>query len=161
TGQILLVSAGTDGTQGNTISTQPYISADGRYVAFKSDATNLVSGDTNGTTDVFVKDMQTGQLIRVNTDSSGVQANGYGDNPRLSADGRYVAFISSATNLVAGDSNGVDDIFVKDLLTGQTRIGSTSSSGAQSDALCDMGGMSADGRYLSFGTMATTLVSGD
>jgi flagellin-like hook-associated protein FlgL len=93
------------------------ISADGRYVAFNSDATNVVAGDTNGWGDAFIKDTLTGITTRVSTNSSGGQATGgYSSSVyAISADGRYVAFASDATNLVAGDTNGQQDAFLKDL----------------------------------------------
>jgi Tol biopolymer transport system component len=93
------------------------ISADGRFVAFSSFADNLVAGDTNGTYDVFVKDLQTGTITRVSTDSAGTQGNSASLNPPISADGRFVAFDSEASNLVADDTNGHRDVFVKDLQT--------------------------------------------
>ena len=89
------------------------ISADGRFVAFASDATNLVSGDTNGAADVFVRDRQAGTTERVSVDSAGNQASG-GDSlrPAISADGRFVVFHSDATNLVGSDTNGATDVFI-------------------------------------------------
>ncbi len=114
TGQTTRVSVRSDGTQGNGNSEEPFISTDGRYVAFDSEATNLVSGDTNGTWDVFVHDRQTGQTTRVSVRSNGTQGNGASGLPSISTDGRYVAFESGATNLVSGDTNGKTDIFVHD-----------------------------------------------
>ena len=105
------VSMDSAGNEGNGGSGGPAISADGRFVAFNSDATNLVPGDTNGRTDVFVHDRQTGTTERVSADSAGV---GGGSGAALSADGRFVAFASYATNLVAGDTNRVVDVFVHD-----------------------------------------------
>src|SRR5207247_8500457 len=103
----------------------PAFSADGRFVAFDSDATDLVAGDTNGTTDVFVHDRQTGTTERVSVVSGGgTQGNGTSGGffafPALSADGRLVAFQSDAANLVAGDTNGATDLFVHDRHTGAT-----------------------------------------
>src|SRR5207249_6721018 len=110
----------------------PALSADGRFVAFGSDATNLVAGDTNGTTDVFVHDRQTGTTERVSVASGGgTQGNGKSGGffafPALSADGRFVAFQSDATNLVAGDTNGATDVFVHDRQTGTTEPASVPS----------------------------------
>ena len=95
-------------------SQRPSISADGRYVAFESDASNLVSGDTNYHPDIFVHDRQTGQTTRVSVASDGTQANGHSFDPSISADGRYVAFGSEADNLVSGDT-GRFDIFVREM----------------------------------------------
>src|SRR5439155_1725953 len=105
------------GTEGNAASLGFALSADGRFVAFRSDATNLVAGDTNGTTDVFVHDRQTGATERMSVGSGGVQGNGFSAGPALSADGRFVAFRSVGTNLVAGDTNGATDVFVHDRQT--------------------------------------------
>jgi Tol biopolymer transport system component len=103
------VSVASDGTQGNSGSAWSAISADGRYVAFDSSATNLVPGDTNGVLDVFIHDRQTGQTSRVSVASDGTQGNGASHLPAISADGRYVAFTSFATNLVPGDTNNTSD----------------------------------------------------
>src|SRR5262249_50865216 len=115
------VSVSSAGAQANNGSLQPALSADGRFVAFQSSASNLVPGDTNGRSDIFVHDRVTGVTTRVSVADEGVQADGDSSQPTLSADGRFVAFSSSATNLVTGDTNGVMDVFVHDRLTGQTR----------------------------------------
>jgi len=110
------VSIASDGTQGNSDSFAPNISADGRYVTFCSDASNLIAGDTNGFADIFVHDRKTGVTTRVSVASDGMQGNDWsGAGASISADGRYIAFASSANNLVEGDTNGVSDIFVIDL----------------------------------------------
>jgi archaellum component FlaF (FlaF/FlaG flagellin family) len=106
------VSIASDGTQGNGVSWNTSISADGRYVAFHSTADNPIPGDTNGYSDVFVHDQQTGQTQRVSVASNGTQGNGNSHSPSISADGRYVAFVSAADNLVPGDTNDVSDVFV-------------------------------------------------
>ena len=121
TGQTTRVSVASDGTQGNDSSGRLSISANGRYVAFASLATNLVSGDTNGAMDTFVYDRQTGQTTRVSGQlQTGTQGNDDSGFPSISADGRYIAFWSYASNLVSGDTNGVMDVFVNDRQTGQT-----------------------------------------
>jgi len=109
------------------------LSGDGRYLAFSSPAYNLVESDTNGAADMFVRDRQTGDLIRVSVNSAGVQGNANSASGMISADGRYVAFVSSATNLVAGDTNGTADLFVHDLQTGQTTRVNLGSTGQQSN----------------------------
>jgi Tol biopolymer transport system component len=113
------VSVDSSGVQGDNDSSAPSISADGRYVAFWSMASNLVAGDTNGTWDVFVRDRTAGTTERVSLDSSGAQANGPSYGPAISADGRWVAFQSFASNLVPGDANGLYDVFVRDRLAGR------------------------------------------
>jgi Tol biopolymer transport system component len=139
-------------TRGNGDSTTPVISADGRYVAFPSLASNLVHGDHNGVSDVFVKDLRTGV---VRSASSGGDGPSF-DPPALSADGRFVAFVSSASNLVAGDTNGVDDVFVTDMRTGHvTRVSGGNGPAFGSPAI------SADGRYVAFRSEASTLAEGD
>jgi Tol biopolymer transport system component len=97
------------------------ISADGRFVAYDSDATNLVRGDTNGAFDVFVRDRLRRTTVRASVSSTGRQGNGHSVSPALSANGLYVAYTSVATNLVKGDTNHRSDVFVRDLRTGVTR----------------------------------------
>lgn len=164
TGEITRVNTTSTGAQatGGGV-TGATISADGRFVLFASTATNLVSGDTNGVSDVFLKDLQTGSLTRVSTSSSGDQATGgQSDSPTISADGRYISFFSDATNLVAGDSNGLGDIFVKDMQTGLTTRVNTSSTGAQATGTFAFSpAISANGRYVVFSTGASNLISGD
>jgi Tol biopolymer transport system component len=128
-GQTIRVSVDSAGNQADgssdLVSDGPQISADGSHVAFESTATNLVPGDTNTCTfdvqsfgaagqcpDVFVHDLQTGATIRVSVDSSGNQADGWSSNPAVDADGSAIAFLSAATNLVPGDTNGAPDVFV-------------------------------------------------
>jgi Tol biopolymer transport system component len=155
------VSLDSNGNQGNGVSSFPSISADGRYVAFSSGATNLVPGDTNGKTDVFVRDLQTGTTTRVSVDSNGNQGNNGSQTPSMSADGRYVAFFSDASNLVPGDTNGATDVFVRDLQTGTTTRVTLDSSGNQADGGSDLASISAHGRYVTFRSFATNLVAGD
>ena len=161
TGTTTRVSTDGSGTQGNSDSYMPSISADGRYVAFRSDASNLVTGDTNGTYDIFVKDVTTGTITRVSTDSSGNQSYRPSNSPSISADGRYVAFQSSAGNLVPHDNNGTYDIFVKDATTGTITRVSTDSSGNQGNRFSSSPSISADGRYVAFSSSASNLVPGD
>ena len=106
------VSVDTNGTQGNGSSASPSISADGRYVTFYSNASNLVSGDTNNAPDIFVYDTVANTTRRVSVDSNGTQGNNTSTSPSISADGSRVAFYSEASNLVSGDTNGYADIFV-------------------------------------------------
>ncbi|MCB8926876.1 MAG: PD40 domain-containing protein [Ardenticatenaceae bacterium] len=128
------VSVASDGTEANAFSWWSSISADGRYVAFQSHASNLVSGDTNGTGDIFVYDRQTGQTTRVSVSSDGTEGNANSDYPSNSADGRYVAFQSDASNLVSDDTNLATDVFVHDQQTGQTTRVSVASDGTEGNA---------------------------
>ena len=108
------VSVDSAGNQGNGDGTDVALSADGRFVAFTSAAPDLVAGDTNGVSDVFVHDRQTGATERVSVDSAGTQPNGDSTDVALSADGRFFAFTSAAPDLVAGDTNGAADVFAHD-----------------------------------------------
>jgi Tol biopolymer transport system component len=161
TGTTERVSVSSSGTQANSRSMSPAISADGRYVAFESNASNLVAGDTNDRRDVFVRDRATGTTRRVSVSSSGTQANSRSMSPAISADGRYVAFNSDARNLVAGDTNRAQDVFVHNRSTGTTRRVSKSSSGTQANQRSSTGGISADGRYVAFESIARNLIAGD
>lgn len=161
TGDVVRVSTDADNQQangGNSYYAQ--VSADGRYVLFESDANNLVADDTNGTRDIFLKDLQTDEITRVSTDSDGIQGLGKSAKAQFSPDGRYVLFESNSSSLVAGDTNGVRDIFRKDLLTDQIIRVSTTSDG--SEAMGDSFGaeLSADGRYLVFTSAAGNLAAG-
>lgn len=155
------VSVSSGGVQGDGHSTISSISGDGRYVAFTSVSTNLVAGDTNGVSDVFVHDRQTGQTTRVSVNSGGTEGNGASTTPQLSYDGRYVVFSSSASNLVAGDTNGASDVFVHDRQTGETTRVSVDGAGIQGNGDSISADISYDGRYVSFRSGATNLVSGD
>lgn len=155
------VSVSTTGVQANSISSTPSTSADGRYVMFYGYASNLVSGDTNGRADVFVHDRQTGVTSRLSVDSSGTQGNHHSYAGSMSAVGRHVAFFSEASNLVAGDTNGIHDVFVHDRQTGVTSRASVDSSGAQADSYSVEASISADGLFVAFNSAATTLVPGD
>ncbi len=161
TGQVLRVSVRGTATQANGHSSSPSISGDGRYIVFASEATNLVTGDTNEASDIFLRDMQTSVTTRVSVSSSGMQANGSSYGPKISPDGRYVAFRSQASNLVEGDTNGVDDIFVRDLHTNTTIRISQSSEGIQANGPSYSICFSADGRYVAFDSDASNLVPND
>ena len=139
------------------------LSADGRFVAFVSAGDNVVANDTNGYQDVFVRDLQTGTNVLVSVNSSGVgSGNGFSGSPVISPDGRFVAFVSSATGLAANDTNRNDDIYVRDLQNGTTTLVSVSADGtAGGSAASSSPVLSSDGRYLAFFSMAKNLVSND
>lgn len=155
------VSVASNGAQANGRSISPAISSGGRYVAFQSNATNLVSGDLNFSDDIFIHDRQSGLTILISVSSSGVQANFSSMLPSLSASGRQVAFRSYASNLVNGDTNDQYDIFVRDLDSNQTSRVSISSSGDQANGDSISAVISADGRYVAFVSEADNLVTGD
>jgi Ca2+-binding RTX toxin-like protein len=161
TGQTERVSVASDGTQGNDGSWVTSISADGRFVAFSSMASNLVPGDTNGREDVFVHDRQTGQTERVSVASNGTQGNRDSYAGSISADGRFVVFVSEAANLVQGDTNGTRDIFVHDRQTGRTERVSVASDGTEGNRGSEAPSISADGRFVVFHSEASNLVPGD
>jgi Tol biopolymer transport system component len=142
-------------------SYQASISGDGRYVAFASDAGNLLTTDTNGKRDVFVRDTVMGGTFRVNLGPAGVQADDHCESPRISADGEVVVFQSSATNLVAGDTNGFSDIFAHVIASGATERVSVSTAGVQGNQFSNYADVSNDGRYVAFTSVANTLVVGD
>jgi hypothetical protein len=142
--------------------TYPSISADGRFVCFTSGADNLVASDTNQCEDIFVRDRWTGTNERVSVSSMGAQANARSLYAAISADGRFVAFYSDATNLVPNDTNEASDIFVHDRLTGTTERVSVSNTEAQANGPSDyLPAISADGRFVAFTSDATNLVGGD
>jgi Tol biopolymer transport system component len=154
------VSVGQGGAQGNGYSARPALSADGRFVAFESAASNLVPGDTNRSVDVFVRDLETGRTRRASLRSGGGQSGG-GAGPAISANGRYVAFISGAADLVRGDTNGQADVFVHDLTAGTTKRASLGRGGVQANSGNVRPSISADGRYVAFESTADNLVPGD
>jgi Tol biopolymer transport system component len=155
------VSVDSTGIEGDDHSWEPSICADGSCVAFCGKSTNLVPGDTNGNFDVFVRNRVAGTTERASVDSSGQQGNGDSEEPAFSADGNCVAFSSWATNLVAGDNNGHEDVFVHDRTTGTTMRVSVSSSGQEGDEASYRPALSADGRFVLFTSFASNLVAGD
>lgn len=161
TGQTSMVSVATGGAQGNGGSDWPSITSDGRFVAFQSTASNLVPGDTNSVPDIFVHDRQTGETSRVSVATGGDQGNWNSERASISGDGRFVAFWSSAGNLVPGDTNGYRDVFVHDRQTGQTSIVSVAIGGALGDYRSELASISGDGRFVAFQSAASNLVPGD
>ena len=169
TGRTERVSVGTGGAQAGRSargSDQPAISGDGRYVAFRSTASNLVSGDTNRASDVFVRDRVAGTTVRVSVAGGGAQARGGSQRPAISTDGRVVGFVSAASNLVGSDTNFAVDVFVRDLAQGATERVSVSSAGRQSYVgftpdLAHRPSLSADGRLVAFASRSASLVRGD
>ncbi len=156
-----LVSVDSAGVQGNGVSYVTALSADGRLIAFLSRATNLVAGDTNGVDDIFVHDRVTGITERVSVDSSGNQATDWSECPWISADGRFIGFSSNAPNLVANDTNGFPDAFVRDLVSGTTERVSVNSSGIQGNSQSTLSGISSDGRFVLLTSSANNLSAYD
>lgn len=177
-GATLIASLASDGTKGNYDSLWASISADGRYIAFHSFADNLASNDTNGYADIFVHNFITGETTLISVSSDLEQGNAGSFCPSISADGRFVAFVSLASNLVIGDTNSSYDVFVRDRQTGYTERVSVSSNGEQGNS--DSGyhnlnpgyvpgycgepnkvSISSDGRYVAFNSMANNLIQND
>jgi uncharacterized repeat protein (TIGR01451 family) len=160
------VSVSSDGTGANNQSDMPAISGDGRFVAFVSLADNLVPEDTNGFADTFVHDRLTDTTERVSVSSRERQGNadsgliGVAAYPAISSDGRFVAFVSQADNLVSGDRNGNADVFVRDRLLGTTERVSVNSAGEEADVGGEGPAISADGRFVAFQSQAQNLVPG-
>jgi dipeptidyl aminopeptidase/acylaminoacyl peptidase len=164
-GAIKLVSVGIGGPA-NGGSSQAAISADGRYVAFTSTASNLVAGDTNGVSDVFLADLDSGAITRISVAHGGGEANAPSSGPAISGDGRTISFDSSATNLVGGDRNGVADVFVRVPSTDTTERVSVATSGAEQNRTATAGfttisSVSVNGRLVVFDSTATNLVHGE
>ncbi|SDG89148.1 lectin-like protein [Alloyangia pacifica] len=160
-GEITLVSSNVYGNEGNYSSLSPVYSPDGTKIAFSSLSSNFVAGDTNGATDIFVKDLATGEITRVSTGTNGEQANQRSFFPIFSPDSSKVAFMTYASNLAPNDDNGRGDIYLKELETGQLTLVSTDSDGnvGNEDNLPD--DISEDGTRVLFTTFTSNLVEGD
>jgi Tol biopolymer transport system component len=160
TGVTERISLDSTGNQSNGTSSVPSVSADGRFVVFQSDATNLVPNDTNGVFDIFLRDRAFGTTVRVSTDSVGNEANGPSANAMISSDGNWVVFESVASNLVSNDLNGNIDVFIKNLITGATEMLSVGPFG-QGNFGSASPVVTQHGRYVIFDSGATNLVAND
>lgn len=162
TGLTTRLSVSSSGTQSNGLNLTTSMSPNGRFVVFDSTASNLVRGDTNNRSDVFVRDQVTGTTRRVSLSSGGTQGNDDSAWGAISASGRFVAFFSFASNLVRGDTNGAGDVFVRDLVSGTTRRASVSSGERQADDRSYFPlAISADGKFVAFASSASNLVPAD
>lgn len=161
TGRVDLVSTTSGGIKGNDVSFGAVISPDGTKVAFNSMATNLHPADTDGFTDVYVKDLTTGELSLASTSDQGQTGNDGSFAPQLSRDGRVVAFMSRATNLDPADSQPYEDVYAKDLATGDLKLVSAAANGAKGNNLSFLGSISADGRIVAFDSISTNLHPAD
>lgn len=160
-GQTAPASTSSSGTLGSSTSGPCMISGNGRYIVFESAAPNLVAGDTNGVVDIFRRDLLTGVTERISVGAGGAQANGGSSSPTVSADGRYVAFDSIATNLTPLDNNSQRDIFVRDTLLGTTVKASVSFTNGSASGHSYHATISRDGRYVAFDSLADNLVRFD
>jgi Tol biopolymer transport system component len=171
TGVTVRMSVDSSGVQGNHDSYEPAISGDGRYVAFSSDADNLIAGDTNHFADVFVRDRDpdgngiydeaNATTTRISVKTGGLQSNGDSFGPSISDDGMVVAYYSFASNLVAGDANGDWDVFVWDVASATTVRASVTSNGGEANGNSTLCALSSDGSTVAFESFASNLVSSD
>jgi len=155
-----LSSGGTQGDGSNWMTGQA-VSADGRYIVFASESTTLVTGDTNGASDIFLRDTVAGTTVRVSEAPGGVEANGTNTEAVISADGAWVAFSSFANNLVAGDTNGLLDIYLYEVATGAIALISVDSAGVQGNSTSTTPSISSDGRYIAFPSLSNNLIASD
>lgn len=160
TGTTEMVSVDSTGNQAMGFNSYSNMSADGRYVVFLSNAENLVPGGLNGVLNIFLHDRLTKTTELISADGFGNPGNNAGAPGSISADGRYIAFSSSADNLVPGDTNGYGDVFVHDRVMGTTEIVSVDSFGNQGNAGSGNPEISSDGRYVAFYSVASNLVPG-
>jgi hypothetical protein len=161
TTRVSVDSAGNEANGVVTGSLNSDISADGRYVAFRSDSTNLVANDTNSSWDIYVHDRNTAATTRVSVDAVGIEGDDHSFTPKLTDDGRYVTFTSGASNFVAGDTNATTDIFVHDRNTGAIERVSVDSAGNEANGGNFNPEITPDSRYVVFSSFASTLVSDD
>ncbi len=160
-GSTTLVSAGVDGSSANGDSWGPSISTDGRWIAFQSGASNLVHGDVDGANDVFVWDGLTGVTSLVTVRMDGSPSNGHSFSPSVSADGRWIAYQSTATNLADGNAYGNGVIYLTDRTTGATTLVSAAADGGSADESSQNPSISADGRWVAYESKASNLATGD
>jgi hypothetical protein len=161
TGTTTRVSVSSSGAQANGVNNDVAISGDGGTVAWESDATNLVTGDTNAKRDVFRRVLASGVTTVVSVSGSGVPGNKASTDPTLSADGTRVGFSSTATNLVAGDANNRSDVFIRDTVAGTTTRWSIATDGTQGNDTSENPCLTADGHTIAFQSLSTNLVAGD
>lgn len=155
------VSLTNAGLESDGHSYDEYISTTGRFVVFASTATNLIDGEFHFSQQIYLRDRQLNKTYLCSKDLAGNEGNDNSSRPYVTADGRYVTFTSLANNLVINDNNGWSDVFRKDMQTGQIIRVSVSTAGVEADNDCADGICSDDGRYVTFSSFATTLVSGD
>jgi Tol biopolymer transport system component len=160
TGTTIRVSVANDGSQANSASVDPEVSEDGNFVVFTSTAFNLIASDANGAADIFVRDIAGGTTSRVSVTSAGGETDQTSSEPAISGDGRFIAFATLASNVVAGDVNGVADIFLRDRILGTTTRVSVTSTGVEANNASTRPSLSRDGRFISFRTSANNLVPG-
>jgi uncharacterized repeat protein (TIGR01451 family) len=160
TGTIEVVSVSSRGRQGEGLSSGADLSEDGRFVAFDSDAANLVRGDRNGITDVFRHDRTTGQTILVSLSTDGQQGDASSHAPAISADGRFIVFHANSS-LTPEDTNDTTDVYVRDVQANVTTLVSIGFDGTAGNGTSFIQDISADGRFVAFVSSATNLIPND
>jgi Tol biopolymer transport system component len=159
-GTTTLVSFSDDFSPGDDVSTQPSINQDGRFVAFRSVAGNLVPNGRHGFGDIYVRDLQLGRTVQVNLSSTGAPSDGGAFNPSISGDGRFVAFTTNSSNLVTGGGGGVPQVYLRDIQAGTTSLVSASNDGTPGNAAAQIPMLSGDGLFVAFVSSASNLVPG-
>ena len=160
TGTTEIVIVSSSGREGQGLSSSPDISGDGRFVAFDSDAENLVRGDRNAITDVFRHDRETGETVLVSVTSDEQQGDSSSHAPAISADGRFIVFHANSP-LVPEDTNENTDVYLRDVQAGTTHLVSVALDGGAGDNSSFIQDISSDGNYVAFVSSATNLVAGD
>jgi uncharacterized repeat protein (TIGR01451 family) len=160
-GGLALASISSEGVKGDGVSIMPSLSADGAKVAFSSSSTNLDPSNTDGSFDIYVKDLVTGAIVLASTSDGGTKGNGDSSEASLSADGTRVAFSSSSTDLDPADTSSDADVYVKDLVTGDITLASTSDDGTKGDGNSSTPSLSASGTRVAFSSFATNLDPAD
>jgi hypothetical protein len=160
-GSTTRISVSNAGIEWDGTSYGTKITSDGRYVLFESDATNLVANDTNATTDIFVRDTTNSTTTRISVNNAGIEWNGFSEGIDITPNGRFVLFDSSATNLVANDTNGRQDVFIRDITDGTTKRINISNAGIEGDFRSDGIKISDNGSFSLFVSDATNLVLND
>lgn len=159
--RVTRVSLDSTEQEGDGTSLNPSVSADGRYVVFESDATNLIDTDTNEARDIFLRDTVAGTTIRISVDSDGIESNGSSMNARISSDGAFIVFESDASNLVLNDTNGLTDIFLYNRSTEAVSRLSVDSDEIESNGAASNPSINSDGSLVAFDSVATNLVTSD
>ncbi len=159
TQEIKLISAkfGSTTETGNRGSSEPSVSNDGKYVVFQSTSSDLTGNPDNATSDVYIRNVQNNTTTRISELGDGSSSDGISVYPEISGDGQFIAFSSSSTDLVAGDINGQDDIFIYDVGLDALQLVSVATGGAQSNGYSERPAVSTDGRYVAFMSYATNL----
>jgi Tol biopolymer transport system component len=160
TGELIRVDRSYDGMPVNGSSYWPSLSADGRFLAFATQASNLVDDDLNNAADIYVYDRDLDVSVRITTGPTGTGANGASMQPAISNDGRWLAFRSEADDLVEGDFNHTADVFLHDLRNGITALVSATNQAVSADRASNLPSPSGDGAFVGFISQATDLDEG-